>query len=255
MSGSRLDTVWELPRSMRGAVQSQFYLSSDCIDSRSPWTGEGTPFDPFVQVFIADITPPPAVSASKVREGHPNWRDWQGFMTRMRGTSGLLRIVDYYRQKTSYDETHPPSSANWSTAQAWSDGEQWKIGALPPFVTFAEAAKENDDSAVLNFGSGFANIAAIINPADLMEGRPNGIPTPFGNLYEGVHVSRTNSEGKTRVYLQPGLRQGFAAGDMMVLRCPTGVFRLADKSQGIVTRSLGNVGSLGFKLIEHTRHE
>jgi hypothetical protein len=255
MTAALFDTVWELPRKMRAAVQSQFYLSSDCIDSRSPWTGEGTPFDPFVQVFIADITPPAAKSAAHTTDAEVSARDWQGFMTRMRGTSGLMRVVDFYRMRPTYDVRNAPSSLNWSTGATWSDGEQWSVGPLPPFVTFAEAAYENDDSVVLDFGSDFASIELILNPADLIEGRPNGIPTAFGNLYEVVNATRTNADGKTRVYLQPGLRQDFAAGDMMVLRYPTLVARLADKSQGIVTRSLSGVGNLGFKLIEHTRHE
>ncbi len=255
MTASLFNTVWELPRKMRAAVQSQFYLSSDCIDSHSPWTGEGTPFDPFVQVFIADITPPAAKSAAHTTVDEVSARDWQGFMTRLRGTSGLLRIVDFYRMRPTYDVRNAPAKLNWSTGDAWSDGGKWSVGSLPPFVTFAEAAHENDDSVVLNFGSDFTSKELILNPADLIEARPNGIPTAFGNLYEVVHSARTNADGKARVYLQPGLRQDFAAGDMMVVRYPTCVFRLADKSQGIVTRTLGGMGNLGFKLIEHTRHE
>lgn len=254
MSAPLFDTVWELPRAMRAAVQSQFYLSADCIDSRSPWTGEGTPFDPFVQVFIADITPPAAKSVAHTTADEVSARDWQGFMTRLRGTSGLLRVVDFYRMRPTYDVRNAPAKLNWSTGAAWSDGAQWSVGALPPFVTFAEAARANDDSVVLDFGGGLANTELVLSPADLMEARPNGIATSFGNLYEVVHAARTNAAGKTRVYLQPGLRQGFAAGDMVVLQYPTCVFRLADKQQGIVTRSLAGVGNLGFKLIEHTRH-
>jgi hypothetical protein len=250
-----INTIWELPRSMRAAVQSQFYLSSDCIDSRSPWTQEGTPFEPFVQVHIADITPPTALGASRTTADEVSWRDWQGFMTRMRGTSGLLRIVDYFRMRPIYDLRNKPSRSAWSDASLWSDGAEWAGGQLPPFVTFAEAARVDADSIVLNFGADFANKELLINPSDLMEGRPNGVPTPYGNLYEAVHQARTNSTGKARIYLQPGLRQGFAAGDMMVLRYATGVFRLADKTQGIVTRTTGNIGTLGFKLIEQTRHE
>jgi hypothetical protein len=72
MSTPLFDTVWELPRAMRAAVQSQFYLQADCIDSRSPWTQEGTPFDPFVQLFVADITP--AVAGGAARPPAPRAR-------------------------------------------------------------------------------------------------------------------------------------------------------------------------------------
>ncbi len=251
MTAELFSTVWELPRAMRAAVQSQFYLSSDCIDSKSPWTQEGTPSDPFVQVFVADITPPDSFSPMRTTAAEVSWRDWQGFMTRMRGTSGLLRVVDYYRMRPVYDLRNRPSSSRWSDGSTWSDGGEWSTGALPPFVTLDEAAGADEDSVVLRGLP--ADTETALSPSDLIELRPNGIPTPHGNLYEVVHCARSNTDGKARVYLQPGLRQGFAAGDMAVLRYPTCVFQLADKSQGIVTRSLGSVGSLGFKLIERTR--
>ncbi len=248
-SSPLFDTVWDVPRNMRAAIQSSFTLSSDAFDSVSPFTGERSPSDPFVQVFNADITPPAAKSPKHVRAGEVSWRDWQGFMTRMRGTSGKLRIVDYYRMFSSYDERHDLTLSNWSDGTRWSDGKQWKHGALPPFVTFAEAARAGADTVVLRGLP--ANVKNVLSPADLIEGRPAGIPTSYGNLYEVVHYAGSNADGKVRVYLQPGLRQGFAAGDMMVLRYPTGVFRLSDKNQGIVTRTSPSIGNLGFRLIEH----
>jgi hypothetical protein len=237
---------------MRAAMESRFYLSSDSIDSRSPWTGERSPSDPFVQLFTADVTPPAALSPSRTRADEVSWRDWQGFMTRLRGTSGLLRIVDYYRMRPAYDLRNAPAGANWAGGGTWSDGSQWSDAALPPYATLDEAAHADDDSIVLRGLP--ASTDQVLSPADLIEGRPNGIPTNFGNLYEVVHCSRSNADGKARVYIQPGLRQDFAAGDMMVLREPTCVFRLADKSQGIVTRTHGGIGNLGFKLIEHVRN-
>lgn len=252
MSSELFNTVWEVPQNMRASIQSQFYLSSSAIDDPSPWTGERTPYGPFAQIHIAEITPPSAPSAAKAREGQATWRDWQGFMTRLRGTSGLLRIVDYHRMRPRYDELHGKTLSNWSDGLQWSDGSQWETGALPPFVTFDENAVVDSDNIVMR---GLPpNIAEVLSPADLFEVRPNGVPTGWGNLYEVIHCSRSNADGKARVYFQPGLRQGFAAGDMIVLRYPTSVFRLADKGQGIVTRSLGNVGNVGFKLIEEMRN-
>jgi hypothetical protein len=172
-------------------------------------------------------------------------------MTRMRGTSGKLRIVDYFRMRPVYDARVSPVLSSWSGGAQWSDGSYWTQGALPPYVTFAESAREDDESFVLQ---GLPpNTDLVLNPSDLIEGRPSGIATDWSNLYEVVHCARTNAAGKTRVYVQPGLRQGFATGDVAVLRFPTGVFRLADSGQGVVTRTLGNIGSIGFKLIESLR--
>jgi len=245
------DTVWELPRHMRSAVQSTFTLSQPAIDNTSPWTGERTPYGPFVQVWMAEIKPPSAFSAAKAREGQPSWRDWQGFITRLRGTTGKVRLVDYYRMRAVYDEKNAAVASDWSDGTTWSDGAQWQNGALPPFVTLDEPAVEGASSIVLR---GLPpNTDAVLNPSDLFEMRPNGIPTPWGNLYEVVHVSRTNADGKCRVHFEGALHDSFAMGDMTVLREPTSVFRLADKDQGIVSRAIGNVGKLGFKLIEVMR--
>lgn len=248
MASPIFNTVWEVPQNMRSAIQSQFYLSQSAIDNPSPWTGERTPYGPFVQIHIADITPPPALSPAKAKDGQPTWRDWQGFMTRMRGTSGLLRIVDYYRMRPRYDILQGNTLANWSGGAHWADDSQWVSGALPPFVVFDENASADADSIIMRGLP--ADTDEVLTPGDLFECRPNGVPTGYGNLYEVVHCARSNADGKARVYFQPGLRQGFKAGDMIVLRYPTSVFRLADKSQGLVTRSMGNIGNLGFKLIE-----
>lgn len=245
------DTVWEVPEHMRSAVQSTFYLSSNAIDDPSPWTGERSPCGPFAQVFLAEIKPAQLKSPKLALDGEANWREWQGFMTRLRGTSGKMRIVDYYRMRPVYDARQTPALANWSDGSRWLDNSQWLSGALPPYVTLDEPARADGDSIVLR---GLPpNTEAVLNPSDLIENRPNGIATTYGNMYEVVHCARTNSSGKARVYLGPGLRQGFSAGDMAVLRYPTCVFRLADAGQGIVTRTMGNLGSLGFKLIECVR--
>lgn len=244
---SIFDTVWEIPRHMRGAMQSSFNLLQDAIDDPSPWTGERSVYGLTSAPWMADITPAPAKGPAKAADGEVTWREWQGFITRMKGTTGKLRTVDYFRMRPVYDAKHSPQVSNWSDGSRWSDNSQWSTGALPPYVTIAEAVTEDDDSFVLQGLP--ANTEAALNPSDLIELRPNGIPTTYCNLYEVVHCARTNADGKARVYVAPNMVQAFAAGDMAVLRFPTGVFQLADKTQGIVTRTLGNIGSLGFKLI------
>jgi hypothetical protein len=246
-------TVWSLPRSMRAVVQSTFYLSSSAIESASPFTGQRVPYGPMLQVFIADLRPPAAPGVAQAREGQASWREWQGFITRLRGTSGRVRIMDYYRMRPAYDLLHAATASQWADGDLWFNGQPWMEGALPPFVTLDEAAVAGADSLVLRGLP--ANVESALSPADLFELRPNGIPTETGNLYEVVHVARTTPDGKARVYMQPPLRQGFAAGDMAVLRYPTSVFRLADRDQGVVSRSIGNIGNVGLRLIEEVDME
>jgi hypothetical protein len=202
-------------------------------------------------MFIAELKPPPSMSVKKTRDGQPSWRDWQGFITRLRGTSGLLRVVDYYRQRPAYDEAIPGAPSQWSNGSLWNDGASWTQGALPPFLTLAEPVRANEDSIVVQGLP--ANTDEVLRPADPIELRPDGVATPYGNYYEVVHCARSNADGKARVYIQPPARENFAAGDMAVVREASCVFRLSDSDQGIVTRSMGNVGNLGFKLIEELK--
>lgn len=114
-----------------------------------------------------------------------------------------------------------------------------------------EAARAGDTSIVVRGLP--ASTSAIIRMGDLLEARPSGIPTTYGNLYECVNNTSTNVDGKTRIYIEPGLRRDLALGDMIVLRDPTTVFRLAKDDAGIVSRSLPSVGRMGLSLVEEVR--
>jgi hypothetical protein len=244
-------TVWALPENQHRVTESRFDLQSDSIDSESAATRQRARAVPFAQVWVVDLVFPPAPDVRAATAEKASWRERQGFITRLRGTSGLLRVYDSFRRRPAYDLTHDPVLANWSGGATWSDGSQWSSGPLPPFLIVDETARFEETSIVLRGLP--ADTELVLSPADLMEGRPNGIPTPYGNLYETVLCARSNSAGKARVYLQPGLRQGFAPGDPFYLRDASCVFRLADKAQGRVTRSVGNIGRSGMSLIEHLR--
>lgn len=251
MSETLEATVWTLPANQSGVTESRFHLSSDSIDNASPWTGERARSVPFLKVWLADLTFPPAPDADAATALRASWRERQGFITRLQGTSGLLRCYDSFRRRPAYDLTHDPSLSNWSDVSTWDDGSQWSFGPLPPFLIVDEAASFEAKSIVLRGLP--VSTENVLAPADLMEGRPNGVPTPYGNLYEIVHTGRSNADGKARIYFEPGLRQGYAAGDPFYIRDATCVFRLADKGQGVVTRSLGGIGRSGMSLIEHIR--
>lgn len=249
------ETVWTLPRPMRAAVESRFYLSASNVEMAAPWTGQRSVYGPHAQVWIAELTPPVAVGPARLQElrgrgdkDHAGWREWQGFITRLRGTSGLVRVADYYRLQPTYNLRFPQTLSNWSDGTGWSDGTQWAEGGLPPFVVLDEAAQIEADSAVFKLLP--PNTDEVLAPGDLFEMRAGGVAARYSTLHEVVHCARSNSDGKARVYFQPGLRQGYAAGDMAVLQEPSGVFRLADRDQGIVTRSVGNIGRVGLRLLE-----
>lgn len=97
---------------------------------------------------------------------------------------------------------------------------------------------------------GCQRASAILNMGDLFEARPGGIAAEHGHLYEVNREADTNSTGKTRLYFEPGLRKKIAAGDMIVLRYPTSVFRLASDQEGLISRGLANLGDMGLSLTE-----
>lgn len=236
-----MPTIWEWPKEWRGTTSSQFQLLSKSLTSASPFTGQRTVYGPQVQKFVANLTFP-----TMRPEKH---RRVQGFITRLDGVVGLVRMVDYHRMKTAYDQFEVnPVEQDWSDGSGWSDGTKWVDGYLPPFIEVDEAAPEGSESIVVR------NLpASLIKPigwGDLFEARPNGIPAPHAHLYENVADVNTNASGKTRLYFKPGLRKGVAAGDMIVIRYPTSVFKLATDNEGAITRGLVSLAEMGLSLEE-----
>lgn len=238
-------TIWDWPKCWRATTQSQFYLAPSNLSSRSPYTGQLTPYGPQVQAWTARLTFP----TMKADSDRMSWREVQAFVTRLRGIKGMLRIVDYHRMKPAYDQYEVnPSEENWSDGTTFSDGHGWVDGYLPPAIEVDEAAEEGATSIVV-WGLP-ASLTKPLRMGDLFEVRPNGIPAVHSHLYECVANVDTDVNGKTRLYFEPGLRKGVAAGDMIVLRYPTGVFRLASDQEGIISRGLVNRAEMGFSLSE-----
>lgn len=204
-----------------------------------------TPYGPQVQAWTAKLTFP----TMKADSDRMSWREVQAFVSRLKGISGMLRIVDYHRMKTAYDQySVDPAEQNWSDGTPFSDGHGWVDGFLPPHIEAEEAAEEGATSLVVR---GLPeNLDKPLRMGDLFEVRPNGIPATHGHLYECVANVKTDANGKTRLYFEPPLRKGVAAGDMIVIRYPTGVFRLSSDQEGIVSRGPVNLGDMGFALSE-----
>lgn len=236
-------SVLTWPREHRATTESQFYLQSSNLMAISGLTGQQTPYGPQYQRFVAKLTFPG-------KKG-PEWRQLQGLITRLRGAGGKIRLVDYHRMFNAYDtavRAANGATSRWSDDSLWSDGSGWANGYLPPSVAVDEPASRGDDSVVLRGLP--ASLADALSAADLIEFRPNAIAPEYGMLHEVVNAARTNSDGKTRVYFQAPLHANLAAGDMAVLRYPMSVFRLAADTEGVIQRSLGNVGNLGLSFIE-----
>ncbi len=233
--------IWTWPENARAAVNSQFYLAPQNLSAMSPYTGEATVYGPTVQRWTAKITLPP-----KTTNG---WRALSGFITRLRGIGGHIRMKDYHRQQTQYDMAVTPTIGTFSDGTKFSDGTGWATGFLPPVCVSGEARGRGSTDLLITALP--VSLAAVLQAGDLIELRPNGQPAAFGMLHEVVDTARTNSSGQTRIDFEPGLRIDIAAGDQVVLAGPTTVFRLASDSEGIIARTApGDIGNLGLQLVE-----
>lgn len=236
-------TVWSAPEALCKLTQSRFYPSPDSLNPVNSWTRKASPYGPWSRVWMADLTP-----AGLDRNDRAIV---EGFVTRMDGVGGLMRIHDQFHQEPEYNRTARETST-WSDGTLFSDGTPWVDYAIPPSVTVSEAASLEAESLVIQGLP--ASVPQLFMPSDAFELRPNGIPTPFGNYYRIINWCGSDASGRTRLEFKPGLRQGFAVGDMVVLDKPTCVFRFASDAEGIVTRNASGIrATVGLSLVEELR--
>ena len=78
------------------------------------------------------------------------WRQVQGFITRLRGVTGMVRMVDYNRMKPFRDQfVVRPTEEPWSDGTLFTDGRGWSDGFLPPTIVADEPAEEGATSVVV----------------------------------------------------------------------------------------------------------
>ena len=232
-------TIYLWPREHWGATAGTFRLKSRNLISQALFSAAVSPYGPVDQRWMADITMP--------AKDELVWRQLSALISRLRGTSGLLRIGDSFRSRPAYDLEVVPTQTGFT----FTDGTGFVDGYLPPAISVDEAASAGAESFVARGLP--ASTAQVLRMGDLIEIRPNGIPSSFGNLYEVVQNTSSNADGKTRVYIEPALRASIVPGDMIVLRDATSVFRLAKDDDATISRELPFIGRVGLSLVEETR--
>lgn len=183
--------------------------------------------------------------------GPHNWQKYSAFFSRLEGETNLFRIGDPLRcmPQYNYGKINTWPQEPWSDDTYFTDNTGWlSAGLVPPSAEVLAGASRGDKFIQLRGLP--VNTTGALSPGDLIELRVNGVPGESSNLYEVVVAGPTNANGETGVEIRPGLRQGFAEGDMAVLWKPRGTFRLVDNSQGRLSR-FDNVGQLGFSGREH----
>ncbi len=231
--------IW--PENWYRFASSSFTLRSVNFAAAHTWTGGRSVNGPFAQLWMADF-----VMASQAWDDRG--QEIAAFFSRLAGQAGKFRIADPLRRRPLRDRRLAPTSETFSDATQFSDGTGFVSGYLPDFVTLDLAAVKSATSIVLRGLP--ASEPAVLRRGDLIELRPSGVPSETPNLYEVQFNAPTDASGKTRVGLAPSLRQGFAAGDMAVLRDPTSVFRVKDDEQGRAERDVASIAAIGFSVIE-----
>lgn len=234
-------TIYSWPDDWYRFSSTSFMLRSINFAAPHRWTGGSSIYGPVAQLWVVKLTM--ATQAWDV-----NGQEMAAFLSRLGGQSGLMRFGDPMRRKPLRDRTLAPESETWSDATLFDDGTGFVSGLLPDFVTLYQAVEKAGDYLVL---AGLpASQSGVLRRGDLIELRPNGIPTGGPNLYEVQYGASTDASGRAGVKIRPPLRQGFAAGDMAVIKNAMSVFRLSDDEQGGATIDPAGHAEIGFSLVE-----
>jgi hypothetical protein len=232
--------VYSWPDNLKGVVESRFYLRTANLSSTSPYTGQRSAYGPTAQIWVAELTFP------AMQKQH--WRYLSGFLSRLDGISGLVRMPDAFRINPLYNEEIGGTITGFSDDTLFEDGTGFIEGMVPSFCSVGENAAVGADSIVIQ---GLPESTdGIFRSGDLIEAQPSGQATPYGNLYEVVGQGNSDGDGKSRVYIRPGLRVGLAEGDAIKTVRATSVFRLANDQEGIMNRTMPDHGRLGLTLVE-----
>lgn len=233
--------IYEWPLDWYKATAATFYLQSRSQSSSRPWLGGKSVYGPHAQIWVCKMT-------ISEQEWDGRGQAMSAFFSRLDGQAGLMRIGHVARLIPQWDRVTATTVQPWSDGTFFDDGTGWESGTLPPLVHVAEAASRGARYIVV--GGLPVSSSRVLRRGDLFEIRPNGVASESPNLYEVQFDAPTNSSGATGIEIRPALRQSIAAGDTIVLRNPTSVFRVVDDDQGAVEVTPPMRSNFGFTLVE-----
>jgi hypothetical protein len=234
--------VYDWPRDWYQYIVTQkFNLRSLNQAAGVGWGGAGQAISSLAtQLWLSDVTMAPMQD--------PILQDMDAFFARLRGRSGVMRIGNALRPAPWHDRSLVAGTSLWDDGSTFTDGSGFTSGLLPPEVYVQTAAAQGASYIVLG---GFpVSLSRALHRGDLLQIKPNGIPGTVPHLYKTMWTADSNSSGQIGVAIEPRLRVGIAAGDVVGLRYATTLFRLADDTQGEIEITGGGMGNFGFSLVE-----
>jgi hypothetical protein len=234
--------VYDWPNDWYYRIQTQsFNLRSLNQAAGIGWGGAGQAISSLAtQMWLCDVTMMP------LRD--PILQDMDAFLARLRGRNGVVRFGNGARLAPWNDRNLSPTTSTWDDGSTFTDGTAFANGFLPPEVYVVNAAAKGSNYVVLG---GFpASMTAALHRGDLLQIKPNGIPGTVPHLYKTMWTADSNSAGQIGVAIEPRLRAGIAAGDVVGLRNATTLFRMVDDTQGDIQITGAGMGACGFSLVE-----
>lgn len=221
-------------------ASNSFHLVSRNFMSTSPWTGRRGASGPMSQLWSVKIT--------LTTQRQMDWKQIEAFFAELGGQSGRLWMFDWQKMRPQRDLETAGVVSPWDDDSLFDDGSGWTNGFLPAAIHVVNGAARGETSFVA--GGLPEDVTRALRRGDNFEIRRNGVADGVPSLHMLVRDIHSNANGEALLTFRPSLRKDIAPGDMIVLRRPQGVFRLASDDQGGVERHIPNHGDLGFELIE-----
>jgi hypothetical protein len=241
--------VYDFPTEWYDLLVSQkFNVRSINQASQLPWSGAGNSISgPHTQLWINEVTFTSLTDYMRPDLG-PILQDVDAFFSQLRGRAGVVRMSNGQRLRPWYDRSLTPGVATWSDGSTFTDGTGFASGYLPPEIYLTATALKGARTVTL--GGLPVSTSSVIRRGDLLQIKPNGIPGTVPHLYKVMVGGGTNSSGQIGVAIEPALRAGVAAGDVVSLRNASTLFRMTDDSQFEIEETSSQMGNVGGTLVE-----
>lgn len=235
-------TIYEFPTEWYSRIVTQkLNLRSINQSAALSWNGAGQAISgPHTQMWLCDLTFAPMVD--------PMLQDFDAFFARLRGRSGVMRLSNAYRLDCWYNRNLVSGVTGFTDGSHFTDGSGFISGLLPPEIYVTTAAAKG--ARYITLGGLPSSLASALRRGDLLQIKPSGVAGTVPHLYKAMYGGNTNSSGQIGLAIEPGLRAGVNAGDVVGLRTASTLFRTVDDTQFEIAETGADGTGVGGSLVE-----
>lgn len=218
----------------------QMDWQSYALTSKLPLRGSRRSSGPLVEVWEAKLTYRDLIGAEA-------WAPIRGFLGRLRGTAGLIRIHDPARALPRGVAAGINRSTRlesligqpFGDGTIFSDGTGWVDASTAGTIAIAAPIK----SEWIAIGGLVPSQGLALGASDLLE--------IAGRLYEVLVDAASDAAGVALVQIGPRLRAPVLAGDRVEFAHASSPFQVVDKRPTMEVRSSGLRTDFGLDLVEY----